>query len=45
MVAQMSDVLNALWRVYHGRITARGVADLPMDAETRERLRSLGYIQ
>jgi arylsulfatase len=44
MVAQLGDLLNALWPVYQGRITSSGVNDLPMDDETRERLRSLGYV-
>jgi hypothetical protein len=45
MIADMAEALNTRWPVYQGRIARSGVNALAMDAETRERLRSLGYIQ
>jgi arylsulfatase A-like enzyme len=45
MIAEVQGLLNGLWPVYRGRIARSGVNELAMDAETRERLRSLGYIQ
>ena len=42
---EMTGWLNGEWPIFDGRIRKHGINALAMDAETRERLRSLGYIQ
>ncbi len=45
LVSDMTGWLNGQWSIFDSRIRRQGINTLEMDEDTRERLKSLGYIQ